>query len=170
MILSAMKLNLIFRYVLVSICLFVSILLPSCKKEDKFPVYYDQGTIGGNGGIVKTDDGASVEIPAGAMSTDQTISVAKNYQDNNPVNNVCRIYRFKPDGLFFNDSVLISLPFDDKYIDYDNSAKNYGISIFYNNGTYWEKCKTIVDLKNKVARIKSLHFSDYYIEYLSASQ
>lgn len=145
--------------------LFISI--SSCQKEVSLPVYYNQGNIGPEGGIVQTADGASVEIPAGALKTNQTISITNITGTDTIIYNGCRVYKLEPDGLIFSDSVIIKLPFDDSYLDINNSVKNYGVNIILFQDTAWVKLKTEVDLENRIAKIKTLHFSDYVIRYPS---
>lgn len=100
---------------------FLLVTLTTCKKDPPTPItstnFNDKGNIGSEGGSVKTSDGASVEIPAGALSSIQLISIENTTQNDTLGNSDCRIYELKPDGLKFSDSITIKLPFDDTYID-----------------------------------------------------
>ncbi|NLK53510.1 MAG: PKD domain-containing protein [Bacteroidales bacterium] len=155
-------------YKCLSIIAFFSLTLffSYCIKYGPSPVFVDQGDIGSDGGIVKTNDGASVEIPAGALSTNKTISITnKTGSDSIAKNGYC-IYELKPDGLVFSDSVIITLPFDDSYLNLNNEL-DYGIGVMVFQDTAWIRLRAEIDLTNKVARIKTLHFSNYVIRYPS---
>jgi uncharacterized protein (TIGR02145 family) len=150
-----------------SILAFLSfiIIFSYCKKDDPYPVFTDQGNIGTEGGIVKTNDGASVEIPADALTTNKTISITNITEGDTIVNSGCRIFELKPDGLYFADSVTITLPYDDTYTDLYSQEENYGVGIMVFQDNKWIKLKTKINTANKVAIAKTTHFSNYFVYF-----
>jgi uncharacterized protein (TIGR02145 family) len=148
----------------VSIIIFSVELFTSCNKDTPPPpTYIDQGNIGTQGGTVKTNDGASVEIPAGALSESRAIYISNKTPGDTIPNTGYSVYELKPDGLKFNDSIIITLPFDGTYIDLNSDEENYGIYIAVIKDTTVTKLKTEIDLVNKIAKVKTTHFSNYYI-------
>jgi uncharacterized protein (TIGR02145 family) len=144
----------------------ILVIISSCHKDTPpSPIYTDQGNIGTQGGTVKTNDGASVEIPAEVLSSSKLISITKVKQKDSTINSGCKIYELGPDGLTFKDSVIITLPFDDKYIDGKSEIENLGIGIRTLCDTIWINLKTRINLQNKTAVAKTLHFSKYAIDY-----
>jgi uncharacterized protein (TIGR02145 family) len=162
-----MKLIPNFSLFIVLVCVAVNLIIPSCKKDTLMPTYTDQGNIGPEGGIVRTSDGASVEIPAGLLSSEKTISLTNVTQTDTVANAGCKIYEIKPDGLMFSDSVILSFPFNNDYIDLNSKKENYGVGIMVFQGTEFIKLKASVDLQNKTISAKTTHFSTYTIYYPS---
>jgi uncharacterized protein (TIGR02145 family) len=141
------------------------VILAKCNKDPVSPpTYNDQGNIGKDGGIVKTEDGAIVEIPSGALNTSITISISNVTMGDTVANNGCRIYKLEPDGLSFSDSIIITLPIDDTYTNLFGATENYGVSILVYQDSEWVKLLTKVDLNNKTAQAKTTHFSYYSID------
>lgn len=160
--------NKICHYVL-GILVFQIILtvLWSCKKENTYPTFIDQGNIGPDGGIVKTSDGASVEIPPDALSYSVAISIANVTPKESDANSSYKKYELKPDRTIFKDSVLITLPIDDENIVLNNQDKNYGIQVFAIQESGIQTFKPEIDIENKVVKIRTTHFSDYFIFFRS---
>ncbi|MDD3743597.1 MAG: hypothetical protein PHX54_08255, partial [Lentimicrobiaceae bacterium] len=148
-----------------NVSIFLLLLYSSCKKEEPLPVFINYGSIGTEGGVISINDGATVEIPPGALSTNQTISFTKISEDENVAYHGCSAYELKPDGLTFSDSLTITLPFDDKFISLMSSQDNYGVCIMTYQDSTWVKLKTKVDVQAKKASIKTTHFSIYAIDY-----
>lgn len=143
--------------------LWIFIILTTCKKEEEFPTFNDQGNINSKGGIVKTKDGASVEIPAGAMTSEKTISITRITKIGTTIDDGCKIYDLKPDGMTFSDSITISLPYEDAFISESIIDINYGIRIMVFENNNWKILKTKIDVLNKTATIKTKHFSEYAV-------
>lgn len=144
--------------------LLLSSVLNNCSlDENALPVFENQGTIGPEGGIVKAADGAYIEIPAGALMSEQTVSIANTTLSDVVANTGCKMYDFTPDGLAFADSVTIKLPFDDTYIDLGKEEENHGVQIMVFQDSLWKNLKTNVDLKDKIATAKTVHFSKYAV-------
>jgi uncharacterized protein (TIGR02145 family) len=158
-----MKKDLFYRCLSILAFFSLTLIFSYCKKDDPSPVFVDQGNIGIEGGIVKTNDGASVEIPPDALSTSKTISITYVTNNDIVINYGNKIYELKPDGLTFNDSIIISLPFDNTYVDLSNNEDNYGIGIMVLQNNEWIKLKTNIDLQNKIAYAKTNHFSTYLV-------
>lgn len=157
-----------FKFLSVSIILFIIICHYSCKKEEPLPTFTNQGSVGSEGGIIRINDGATVEIPPGALSTNQTISFTKVSEGENVAYNESPTYELKPDGLTFSDSITISLPFDDRFISLSNSERNFGICIMTYQDSTWVKLKTKIDVQNKTASVKTTHFSTYSVDFPNA--
>jgi uncharacterized protein (TIGR02145 family) len=146
--------------------LFILVIFVSCHKDSTPPLTYTgQGNIGKEGGIVKSEDGAFVEIPAGALNSNKTISMNNTTEGDTIINTGCKIYELKPDGLIFSDSVVITLPFDDQYIDLSNRQKDYGVGIMVYQDNKWIKLKTVIDINKKRINAKIIHFSTYVVYY-----
>jgi len=139
--------------------------MTTCTKEPDFPTFVNQGEVGTQGGIVKTSDGASIEIPANALSSLEIISITNITEGDTVINGGCAIYELKPDGLNFSDSVIITFPFNNKYVDLASTEENYGIGIMVLQDNEWIKLKTEIDLQSKTARAKTTHFSNYRIYF-----
>ncbi len=152
------------KYGIVIMLLVMLVHFTNCERNLPVPIYTDQGNIGPEGGIVKTSDGASVEIPRGAINTNKSISITNITGDDS---NGYMIYELGPDGLVFSDSVTINLPFDDSYLDLSSDLEDYGIGVMVFQDSLWVRLRAEIDLVNKVARIKTLHFSSYAIRYTS---
>jgi hypothetical protein len=94
---------------------FVSVIAGSAgcsnSSKDSQASSVSSSTIGSSGGLVK-GDGVELDIPAGALSNDQTITVAAT-SDSAPdgVSALSPIYRFSPDGLVFAKPVVIKIAF-----------------------------------------------------------
>ena len=153
----------------VSSFIFILVVFISCHKDQTTTpiVYTDQGNIGIQGGTVKTADGASVEIPAGALSTNQTISIDNVTSSLQKFNTGCRIYEMNPDGLTFSDSITIKLPFNNSNLNQNSSDKNYGVRVMVYYKDEWDILPSVVDLKNNSVSVKSKHFSKYAVSYSS---
>lgn len=72
-----------FKYLSVSIILIICHY--SFKKDKPHPTFTNQSSVGSEGGIIRINDGATVEIPPSALSTKQTISTGEVL-----VSKVCR--------------------------------------------------------------------------------
>lgn len=163
-----MRYQLRYRLLSVSFIVTLQLSLSTCKEDKFYPIFNDKGNIGPEGGIIKTDDGASVEIPAGLLTGSKTISISNITSSEAVANTDCRIYEIKPDGLTFNDSVLITLPFDDAYLNTTTQERNYGIGIMVFQDSGWIDLKVTIDLQKKLAKAKTLHFSYYVVYYPGA--
>ena len=57
------------KLTVITVLALFTVILTDCTNDNNDPVIFqDQGVIGPEGGIVQTIDGASVEIPAGALT------------------------------------------------------------------------------------------------------
>lgn len=119
------------------------------------------GYIGPQGGTVIAEDGAKVEIPAGALTDTVLISITDITESEQVSNTGCKVYDIQPEGLTFSDSVSLKLPFDPSYFDQNSPEPNFGIQIMRLNGEVWEAMPTTLDLGNNSAITKTKHFSKY---------
>ncbi len=143
------------------------IILTTCEKEKEFPTYTGHGNIGPEGGIVNTTDGASVFIPVGALTDHQPIAISRNTSEKLGLTSDIWAYDLQPDGLKFKDSVTITLPFNDKFIDRADSLDINPIRVFLMKDTTFIELETKIDWEKKQAEIKSMHFSTYIITFPS---
>jgi hypothetical protein len=69
-------------------------------------------TIGASGGSVHAD-AVTIDVPAGALSSDQQITVTKD-SDTAPsgFSGFSPVYRFGPDGILFNTPITVTITFD----------------------------------------------------------
>ncbi len=67
--------------------------------------------------------------------------------------------------MIFSDSVLIQLPFDDKYFDLNSKEENFGVGIIVFQDTAWIKLKTKIDIESKTITGRTKHFSTYVVYY-----
>lgn len=160
-----MKSGLIIRVLYTLGYLTFFVIITTCKKEPDFPTFINQGEIGAQGGIVRTSDGASIEIPASALNSFKIISITNITEGDTVINGGCAIYELEPDGLNFSDSVIITFPFNNKYVDLASTEENFGIGIMVLQDNEWIKLKTEIDLQSKTARAKTTHFSNYRVYF-----
>nr|MBC8465675.1 hypothetical protein [bacterium] len=155
-----MKTSRIISLFTVLIIVMVALVYNSCKKDNEEeppptgPVYTNgEGEIGPIGGTVKIEDpsspinGASVQIPAGALSGNVTIKISKapigTYL---PGDSSLTLIKMEPAGLVFQQPVTLGIP----YTKYSNPSN---LTIFYYNPDslqIFEIQKTSVDATNKV--------------------
>jgi len=121
------------------------------------------------GGTVTTGSGnAKVNIPAGALSTDTSISISggeetpetdiPTFQTQTGKEAVSLIYSFNPEGIMFNVPVEITLKYSDRGIN-ENTIDIY----FYNKLTsQWEAQDATCDTSLNECTLNVSHFS-YYI-------
>src|SRR5262245_30266284 len=70
----------------------------------------ESGTIGPQGGMVTASDGATIEIPEGALDSDVEISITK--LESAPEFSLGAGYRLGPDGQTFQKPVTLTFPFN----------------------------------------------------------
>ena len=164
---TIMKKDLFYKCLSIIAFFSLTLFLSYCIKYGPSPVFVDQGDIGSDGGIVKTNDGASVEIPAGALSTNTNISITNITENDTNDNTGYRIYELKPDGLVFNDSIIIMLPFEDRFLNTIDTIDNQTIRVFLVQDSSLCEIKAMIDLQNNLAVIKTVHFSKYLVIFPS---
>src|SRR5579859_4816684 len=79
-------------------------------------------TVGAAGGSVSLPDGTRVDIPAGALSTDTTITITPTVVA--PPRGVGPAYVFGPEGTTFAMPVKVTLPFDPTKLPMGSTAAN----------------------------------------------
>jgi hypothetical protein len=104
----------------------IIVLLQSCKKDEdpvtppiERPVYEGSGTVGSGGAIVQITtqsspiNGAYVDIPEGAISSNTTITIRQAPANiKAPTDTTAIVIQFEPKGLQFNSEVKIGLPYN----------------------------------------------------------
>ncbi len=142
----------------------------TCKNEnttgpDDQPVYENEGTIGTSGGTVQNTDpnsniyGAFVNIPEGALNSNQTIKISDATGTIIPPNDTTAIVvHLEPAGIVFNKPVEIGLPFK-KETGYEN------IRAFFIDTTKSEIIQLpilTIDEEAGILKTSTIHFSDFY--------
>ena len=113
-----------------------------------------QKTIGVEGGTVESEDGSiSINIPSGALSSAQLVSI-QSIMNHNPLG-VGKAYRLEPHGITFNKPVTIEFSID------ESSADNVLGIAFQDSNNVWQARAAVVDRVNMKAKITTTHFSDW---------
>jgi len=88
-------------------------LVVGCDTEDDAPgLLSATENIGPEGGWVSLDDGASIDIPSGAL--DEAVAITLSQTDDSPSSGyeaLSRVYRFEPSGLTFDIAATATMPF-----------------------------------------------------------
>lgn len=168
------------RYFLVLCCL--SLLVGACKKDKKgegqepgpsgTPLVTEvpattgpaiQQNVGEAGGTITSADGSiSLVIPAGALTSSQTISI-QPIENKLPSGVSKGAYRFLPEGLHFAVPVTVKLTYTDAEIADLNSVPDFLCLATRQADGKWKKVAGAVTV-NKNARTATAtieHFSDY---------
>lgn len=154
-----------FTFLLLIFLILILGLFQSCKEDGPITSDTNQqpNTIGPEGGVIELSDGAKLEIPAGALSSNQTITFTKT--ENQVANTDCNLYELGPDGLTFQDSITLSLPYEMEKISTFVQDSYSLISIYKYENDYLTKLITNIDTVNHKAITKITHFSTYFITY-----
>lgn len=153
----------------------VILLLNSCGKDDPSPaanstdpVVTEKGTpqgtstsasIGAAGGTLQSsDERVSVTIPAGALSSNTTISI-QPISNNGPLG-LGLGYRLEPEGTTFAQPVTISFKYDDGLL-LDSNEDFLWIITQANDGSWNAMLKSEVNKTTKTVTVESTHFSDW---------
>jgi hypothetical protein len=118
-------------------------------------------TIGTAGGTVTGPDGVTVVVPAGALSADTTLRIARDATGAPEVGGlrlVTPIYQLTPHGIEFESPVRIRIPFDQSQL---RSSTPPVIVRFQPGNDQWEILRT--DIEDGVAAADSSGFSYYAI-------
>jgi hypothetical protein len=123
--------------------------------------------IGPSGGTASSnDDRASVNIPAGALSQDTAIAVV--VASNPPAGNIGTAYDFGPDGTNFNQSVTISITYDDTTLP--GGVTESGLTLGAVTNNQWVAvANASVDTTANVVSGTTTHFSVYGVTAVSDS-
>jgi hypothetical protein len=149
---------------------FLAILLSACGGggSDNGGVPKGAGSpeiIGSSGGTRTSDDGkASIEIPAGALSQDTTISVT--VASNLAAGNIGAAYHFEPDGTTFSQPVTISISYDEATLSQLIIEKNLRLGKLV-NGQWQLVAGSTVDIGSNKVSGKTTSFSIYGIIFVS---
>jgi hypothetical protein len=83
-----------------------------CSNKSSSATTTTSATIGASGGSLQAE-GVTLDVPAGALSSDQQIAVTKD-SDTAPsgFTGLSPVYRFGPDGLIFNAPISVTIAFD----------------------------------------------------------
>ena len=125
------------------------------------------GVVGSDGGSVEVTDpdsdlyGARVEIPAGALSEEQEISISKASTIPEPPNDRFQVQgsavTLEPSGLTFNKPVTVELPYGD---DHDETVDTLVVLQYdQTSQTWYIPTLSRVDLENNKVSALVSHFS-----------
>ncbi|HEV3251753.1 MAG TPA: hypothetical protein VGZ71_12415, partial [Puia sp.] len=112
-----------------------------------------------SGGTIASADGnLEIDIPAGALSADDTISIQ-------PITNNCpggigHAYRLSPDGLKFNQPVTLKFHYDDSVLK--STLPDFMLLAFQDTSRIWFVLNNVHnDTSQHIISGKTLHFSDW---------
>jgi hypothetical protein len=147
----------------------------SCKKSDKpeqppvetglvTPVGTPQGTatsksITNTGGVIETADGQlKIEIPPGAVATEQTISIQPITTTNSA--GLGQAYRLTPHDFVFSKPVKITFAYTDNQIK-TTIPEALGIAYQNKQGVWMAVGGSELNKTNKKISVTTTHFSDW---------
>ena len=115
--------------------------------------------IGINGGAVTSSDGKiELQIPAGALSGNTTISIQAI--TNNAPNGISNAYRFTPDGMKFSTAVTLKIHYTAGDLA-GTLPELLGIAFQDTTGLWWRVNNFTNDQTAKTVSVPMLHFSDW---------
>lgn len=115
--------------------------------------------IGTTGGSATSADGkATVQVPAGALATSTTITIASSIA-NVPQGNIGNVFDFGPEGITFNTPVTISMKYDPNVIP--QGVAESSLTLAFLSGSTWTDIPTTIDTINKLLIGQTTHFSTY---------
>ena len=116
-------------------------------------------TIGATGGsLISTDGRIKVSIPAGALSSNQNITI-QTISNHNPMA-IKKAYRIQPHGLQFSKPVSIEFSYDLEDIQ-NTIPEALGIAYQDNNRIWKAIGGAVINKNNKTIVITTTHFSDW---------
>jgi Cys-rich repeat protein len=117
-------------------------------------------TIGAAGGTAETVEGASVEIPAGALAQPTEITITESASEPAPVHaiTVGKPYVLGPEGTKFPVAVTVTLPFDASAIPAGRSASDIVVYTAPLGSTEYAALPTVV-ADGAHVKATTLHFS-----------
>ena len=134
---------------LILVLIFVSLFAVSCskKKSHDYVEKVSKEISAEEGGTVESSDGkTSVEIPAGALDSDTTITMtiynATDFPSGEGENIVSMVVEFEPSGTIFKKPVFITMP-----SNADVNGKVITAAVFHEAEEKWSYSKTGVAVK-----------------------
>lgn len=128
-------------------------------------------TIGAGGGSLSSHDGrVKIVIPAGALASDQQISV-QSISNHNPLG-LQQAYRIEPHDVQFVKPVTVQFNYDEEDL-MRTIPEALGIAYQNEHGVWMARGGAIVDKNNKTITATTSHFSDWSLFesiYLSVQQ
>ncbi|MCP4602102.1 MAG: hypothetical protein GY847_16565 [Proteobacteria bacterium] len=117
--------------------------------------------IGPDGGIVVGDDGATIEVPPGALDEPIELSVIRTSEmvpEDAGFNQVGYVYEFLPHGIIFNFPVVVTVPYDSSLVENDEA----NVRIWWTDSIVssdWEQLSGSVDQVAQTVSCYATHFS-----------
>jgi len=143
-------------FVVLAAVLLLAIMACSSSKGDDV----SSGNIGSAGGtIVSSDKNATLNVPAGALSNDTTISIAES-TEGDPPGAIAFSYIFTPDGLTFNSAVTVSLKYNTELIPEGINETDLQLA-YAQDGNWVPLANSTVDTTNHIISAPTNHFSTY---------
>lgn len=116
-----------------------------------------------SGGSLTTPGGdASLNVPAGALSGDQSITVSPNSKVT-PPGNISGAYDYGPDGQTFTSPVTVSIKYDPDLMPAGMSASDLRLAWLAGNGIWEIISGSTVDETNNLVSGQTSHFSTYTV-------
>lgn len=133
-----------------------------------------EGVIGPAGGEVALERGPAIQVPAGALSTDVTISISKMEwvggdapvdAEGNSLAPVSEIWKFGPDGLQFAEPVTVSIP----YSEFAGVGRE--LKVFWSVGdTLIYGALEDATIANGIATVEVTHFSSGFVGFVVSGE
>ncbi|PIR18615.1 MAG: hypothetical protein COV48_06545, partial [Elusimicrobia bacterium CG11_big_fil_rev_8_21_14_0_20_64_6] len=128
-----------------------------------------------DGAKVERDDGAGVQVPEGALSSNLEITVEKGDENQDKEQKTAKRQQLKitavseevqygPEGTTFRSPVTLTLPYDAALIA-AQGLKEDDLKVYYWNPTLkdWQAMPSVVDKQNKIVNAQTNHFSAYQV-------
>ena len=130
-----------------------------------------QKTIGASGGTIESNDGRlKITIPAGALTSNQQVSI-QSISNHNPLA-IKQAYRLQPHDVEFSEPVTIEFSYSEEDIK-NTIPEALGIAYQDQNRVWQAQGGVVLDKENQTIKVNTTHFSDWSLFesfYLFCSQ
>lgn len=121
-----------------------------------------QGVVGPDGGTVASEDGSAIlEVPAGALDAEVTVSVAPDPATSHPWAAAGTAFLFEPEGLEFKQPARLSIRYDPDGVTATDPER--GLALHRIDGDDWTELESSVDASSTVVSADISGFSRYAI-------
>ena len=157
---------------LISITILVIVLFASCENDSVTqnypPVKISENSsekiytaeIGYIGGEIKTDNGIKLNIPEGALSSSEDISIKIRKNSPSMVELEYSMIELEPSGLTFSKPLILSAEY---FVPSGYNETN--LIMYINNNGNWEELVIDNDISNHIVSAEVKHFSEVIIAF-----
>ena len=121
-------------------------------------------TIGAAGGVIEIADAVVMTVPAGAVGSDITFTMADAGSDHDAMVSVRALgsagYSIGPAGTTFDEPVVLTLHYDEADL---GGISESAIIIYTDDGAGWTALPTEVDEVGNIATAEIYHLSDFVV-------